>query len=252
MYPPAEQWKRHLWQATRSIRGKSEERTPLSDCDEAGRQRFYEHGSRELQNIIERIESQTGVAIDSCRALDYGCGAGRLAVPLAMRCEHVYGMDVSSAALREADRSARSMDLSNVEWMDVDRLSEMSGRYDLLISFYVFQHIRTRAGEEAFATLLRGLLPGGVGAVQFTISSPPFALNRNYLYSLGKSYSLDRLGTLLADQGIREWHPRLQRHGQADGSRSAYYDVSIVFRKPKQPSKSNGQAAPHIALHALG
>ena len=232
MYPPAERWKRRAWQLARSIRGKTQERTPVSGRDEAGRQRFYEHGANELDGIVQRIESLTGVAISSLRAFDYGCGAGRLAVPLAARCEYVYGMDVSAAALAEAERGAKDRDLSNVEWMDVDRLSEMSGRYDLLISFYVFQHIRTRPGEETFATLVRGLRPGGVAAVQFTISSPPFGLNRNYIYSLGKSYSLNRLGKLLADQGIMEWHPRFQRHARATDSQSAYYDVSIVFRKP--------------------
>jgi 2-polyprenyl-3-methyl-5-hydroxy-6-metoxy-1,4-benzoquinol methylase len=232
MYPPAEQWKRRVWQAARVVRGKTVESTPLDNLDAAARQRFYDVGSEQLTTLAERIQARTGFALDSCQALDFGCGVGRIAVPLAGRCEHVYGMDVSAAALREADISAKRLNLTNVEWMDVGRLPELSGSYDLVISFFVFQHIRTRAGEQTFATLVRGLRPGGVGAVQFTLRSPPFTgLNRNYLYSLGKSYSLNRLGTILADQGITEWHPKLHRHpGQRTGERG-YYDATIIFRK---------------------
>ena len=50
-------------------------------------------------------------------ALDYGCGVGRLTLPLAERCEHVYGVDVSPSMLREAARNAARMGLPNVEWV---------------------------------------------------------------------------------------------------------------------------------------
>src|SRR5947209_6409716 len=130
MYPPPEKWKRPLWYALEVVRGRTADHTPLDVRDDAGREKFYETGVKQLARLEERIQAQTGFTIDaSCRVLDYGCGVGRIALPLAERCEHVYGIDVSEAALREADLKAKALNFSNVEWLSVDRLPEVSGRY---------------------------------------------------------------------------------------------------------------------------
>ncbi len=238
MYPPAERWKRHLWKAVELARGRKAEITPLELRDEAGRAEFYESGLRQLANLEERIEAATGRTIDPAwRVFDYGCGVGRLALPLAERCEHVYGMDVSSAVLNHADRRAKQLGISNVEWLEVPRLSELQGRYDLLISMFVFQHIRRPVGEQIFATLVRGLRPGGIGVVQFTLSHPPNRLSRSFVYSLGKTYSLNRLGRLLADQGITDWHVKFHPHPEA---RKPYFDATVIFSKDASHRAADG------------
>lgn len=218
--------------------------------DAAVRDRFFETGRRQVAELLKTIEVHTGSDLQPRRALDYGCGVGRLTLPLAECCEHVYGVDVSPSMLREADRNARRMQLSNVEWVPAANLAELGGRYDLVQSSLVFQHIPVREGERIFATLLRGLRPGGVGVIHvtlrpshplaglfhWTMKTVPLAYNllnlargRNWSYPHMQmnSYSLNRLGRLLADAGIAEWHTRFL----SGTTWRAHDGAIIVFRK---------------------
>jgi cyclopropane fatty-acyl-phospholipid synthase-like methyltransferase len=220
------------------LRRNSFETTRLDKLDDAGRERHYRSGAEQIANLSERIRTQTGFVVDSCSALDFGCGVGRAVLPLAERCEHVYGLDVSPAVLREGERQARARNLSNIDWMDAARLPELAGRYDLVISFFVFQHIPSREGERIFAALLAGLRPGGAGAIHLTLAPKFRGSIRTYLYERMNSYSLSRLALLLGDAGVTEWHSRVHsRPAPADG-RASHQDVTIIFRKDRQPANS--------------
>jgi cyclopropane fatty-acyl-phospholipid synthase-like methyltransferase len=209
----------------------------------SGREGFFDKGYKHAATLAATLETLTGAALESRRALDFGCGVGRLSLPLAERCEHVYGVDLSPALLREADSNARHMNLSNVEWVETGRLAELSGCYDLVVSQFVFQHIPVREGERIFATLLRGLRPGGVGNIhmvlrpshpltelfRLTKSDPlahPFKQFRGWVYMLMRSYSLNGLARLLADAGVTEWYARF-----TPGTPRSYDAVNIIFRK---------------------
>ena len=193
------------------------------------RERFYDGGEKQLAQLTAAIEDYTGFTLEGRRALDFGCGVGRLALPLAKRCEHVYGLDVSDSILEAADRNAKRMGLENVEWLMPDGLPQLSGHYDLVVSHFVFQHIPSREGERVFTMLVQGLRPGGAGALHFTLRPRlnPRQMVRalGYWYQLMNSYSLDRLGRLLAAEGITVWHVRrFEPRGQ-------YPTATIIFRK---------------------
>ncbi len=221
--------------------------------DAATRERFFATGRRQVAELLRAIDSLAGPDFECRRALDYGCGVGRLTLPLAERCEHVYGVDVSPSMLREADGNATRMGVRNVEWVPAERLQELSGAYDLAHSYLVFQHIPVREGERIFAELVRGLRPGGVGSIHLTLraTSPtaglfhwtmktvPLAYNVfnllrgrdwSYPHMQMNRYSLNRLGALLADAGITEWHTRFL----PGNGRMAYDAAIILFRKGAQ------------------
>lgn len=227
--------------ASRLLRRTSLDSTRLDGMDTAAREQFYTTGEVQVDTLAERIRRHTGFTIDSSRALDFGCGVGRTTLALAKRCDHVYGLDISPAVLKEADRSAKAMNVENVEWLDAGRLAELDGCFDLVISLFVFQHIPSREGERVFAAILRGLRPGGVGAIQFTTRPTFHGLNRYYLYQLMNSYSLDRLSRLLIAAGIAEWHtawyPR-RMHGSGE---RVFEEVALIFRKePSADGAPNG------------
>ncbi len=171
-------------------------------------------GYKQLAKLAELIEARTGASLGSRTALDFGCGWGRLALPLAERCEHVFGVEVSQLVLNEAERIATEANLANVEWLQVDRLDELRGRYDLVISVLVFQHIPVAEGERLFTTLVQGLRPGGVGMIELVLrpAKPMARLRvaprrlRGQLHMLRGSYSLNRIGRLLAAEGVSDWH----------------------------------------------
>jgi len=233
---PVHQAQLQLSRARNVRHGRSEQGTRLDGLDGAGRERFFKTGSDQVANLAARIEAQTGFRLESSRVLDFGCGVGRTALPLAERCGHVYGLDVSPAVLREADRYAQSMSLSNVEWLMADELDNVLGRYDLVVSFWVFQHIPSREGERIFTKLVEGLIPGGAGAIHFTLKPSFRGLDLSYPYQLMNSYSLNRIGRLLAEQGITEWHAKWHAR---PASRS-YDNVTLIFRKPEARSEDEG------------
>ena len=218
------------------------------------RDRFFAAGERQVAKLAREIEQQTGATLEGRRALDYGCGVGRLALPLAGRCEFVYGLDVAPPMLEAAERNAALMEIENVQWLASEHLAELAGSYDLVLSVLVFQHIPSREGEQIFSTLVQGLRPGGVGAIHVTLrpgfnplSLRSWALPNAYL--MMNSYSLNRLGRLLAEADVSEWQvkwhtsitpeaPRTAGEENGNGTREngagerrPYPSGTIVFRK---------------------
>jgi 2-polyprenyl-3-methyl-5-hydroxy-6-metoxy-1,4-benzoquinol methylase len=225
--------------------------------EEPALERVFEVGEKQVARLAREIEAVTGCGLDSRRALDFGCGRGRLAIPLATRCEHVYGLDIRPPVLREAARNAKRFGVDNVEWLESGRLAELSGSYDLVLSVDVFPHIPSREGERIIGKLLDGMRPGGIGAIHVALrpGRPVAALLRRtkraranpasavrdlawlYPYLLMNSYSLDRLGRLFAAGGVTEWHTKWH-------PRSAPLEaVTIVFQKGANWPKSPASAA---------
>jgi SAM-dependent methyltransferase len=222
------------------------------------RERVFQNGFNKVVNVANSVEADTGATLEGRRVLDYGCGVGRLSLPLAERCEHVYGLDVVRGVLEEAAGNAERMDIHNVEWIEAHRLAELSGQYDFVLSVHVLQHIRSREGERIFAQLVRGLRPGGVAWINVIVRPPrpianlmrwiwrsptgklprrkaggPSLLHRlriwdlSYAYMMRNSYSLDRLGRILAAEGVTRWRVRYK---PGTGGRS-WDGAALVFRK---------------------
>jgi cyclopropane fatty-acyl-phospholipid synthase-like methyltransferase len=202
----------------------------------AALERFFEHGETQVRGIDAELRSHTGAGMAGRRGLDYGCGMGRTTLPMASRCESVYGLDVSPVQLEEAARNARERGVENVEWLDSGRLGELAGEYDLVISYWVFQHIPSREGERIFAQILAGLRPGGIGAVHFMLrTESPLRMAARAdipsVYMSMNSYSLNRIGELLAAAGVLDWHVRW--HG-----RRPHVDAMVLFRKAEPAAAS--------------
>jgi 2-polyprenyl-3-methyl-5-hydroxy-6-metoxy-1,4-benzoquinol methylase len=231
--------------------------------DAASRELFFETGRKGLEELAAAIEAHTGVTLAGSDALDFGCGLGRFTVALAQRCRQVYGLDQSATALRDAERNAEYMKADNIAWMQAERLHELSGRYDVVLSVDVFQHIPARDGERIFTALLAGLRPGGAGAIElplrparalaqlFAFRAPvrggalnPVRLARAWnvsrAYTLLNSYSLNRLGELLAAADVRLWHVRFRPRNPM----RAYDSATVIFTKaaPPAPSRPAGAA----------
>ena len=62
----------------------------------------------------------TAEGLEGKRALDVGCGSGRLTLWLAPRVKHAVGLDRDPAALDEGRRRALAESLSNVEFHEAD------------------------------------------------------------------------------------------------------------------------------------
>ncbi|MFL5295591.1 MAG: class I SAM-dependent methyltransferase [Phenylobacterium sp.] len=126
-------------------------------------EQFYESGPFHIGPIAKDIERLTGKP-PSGRALDFGCGVGRLAEAMKTYCAEVTGVDVSPGMLALARARNRGVNY-------VDRIPD--GPFDWINSFIVFQHIPPARGEGIIEELLSRLAPGGVASLQVIVWRDP-------------------------------------------------------------------------------
>lgn len=137
--------------------------------DEQALNRFFDSGREHVDRVLATLRAQLGADVGTGSALDFGCGVGRLAIPLAARFSRVVGVDISPSMLAEAERNAKARQVGNVEWvLGDDHLGRVTGTFDLVHTFIVLQHIPPERGLHLFTRLVELLAPGGVGVLQLT------------------------------------------------------------------------------------
>ena len=130
---------------------------------------FYAAGRAKTAKLLEQ-PSERGLPAGHGRALDFGCGAGRITLPLADRFDRVVGVDVAPSMLALARDRDRAGERGDVElWLDErgDQSLLAGERFDLVYSGLVLQHLPT--SDAALACLRRlsdAVAPGGVLVAQ--------------------------------------------------------------------------------------
>ena len=133
------------------------------------REEFFATGRAFVEQVLERYERHFGL-LPRGRALDHGCGVGRLTLPLAGQFESVVGVDVSPSMVAEAQSNACEMAVGNVEFaLADDRLSNAAGKFDFVNSYITLQHIPVRRGLSILSRLIERVRPGGGFQVHFSI-----------------------------------------------------------------------------------
>lgn len=139
---------------------------------------FFESGRQHIHHILDIIRRYLNPDFTPRKILDFGCGTGRLVIPFAEVAEHVVGLDVSDAMLKEAQKNCKDREINNIELLKSDdELTSLNGRYDLICSFMVFQHIPVNRGKLIFSRLLNHLNDGGICTVHFTYSKEVYRPN---------------------------------------------------------------------------
>jgi len=130
------------------------------------RQRFFATGEGHVATLFAAVGDVLGEPFRPRRALDFGCGVGRVLGALATRCERVVGVDVAESMLAEARRVGIAAGWTNVDLVQVDDdLAALAGEFDLIHSALVLQHVDTRRGERLVGRLCARLAPGGIAAL---------------------------------------------------------------------------------------
>jgi len=125
---------------------------------------FFEAGEGDIATLLPAIASLLGRDVTLDRVLDFGCGAGRLTLPLARRARNVVACDIAPTILDHARRNAEQAGLYNVAFIGIEELAG-SGAFDFICSLLVFEHIPSAAGYDIIRTLMTLLAPGGVAAL---------------------------------------------------------------------------------------
>ena len=138
--------------------------------NEEAKNNFFASGKAHVDFVLETIKEHFDTNFTIQRALDFGCGVGRLTIPLSAACGQVVGVDASPSMLQEATKNAKEMGAENIEFLlaDDDLSKIESESFDFINSFIVFQHIPVDRGYRLLQRLLNLLREGGVGALHFT------------------------------------------------------------------------------------
>ena len=138
---------------------------------------FLRSGDKFIADTVAFITRHVSADFKIKRALDFGCGVGRLLVPLARISEEVVGVDVAPRMLELAQQNLAAAGLTNGTLvLGDDTLSNVEGEFDFINSFIVFQHILPERGIFLIANLIKMLRVGGVFSLQVT-----YAKERKFL-----------------------------------------------------------------------
>lgn len=128
---------------------------------------FLATGRVEIENQLGALAPH-GLPVNKHKALDFGCGAGRLTRALAAHFEQVLGLDVSPSMIATARRL--NADVANIEFREnlspkLDGVADAS--IDLVFSCITLQHIPSDLALGYIEEFLRVLAPGGAAVFQF-------------------------------------------------------------------------------------
>ena len=129
-----------------------------------------EHVAHTLDNVARLFPGWKPKGV----ALDFGCGAARLSLPLANYFEKVIGVDVAENMLVLARKHAK--ETSNVSFVrTIAQAAEIDGGFDFLNSSIVLQHIRPAQGLELIGQMVQLLRPGGAFALHVLLADTRMA-----------------------------------------------------------------------------
>lgn len=140
---------------------------------------FFETGVREISLALHRV-GQLGWSPGRRRALDFGCGVGRLTQALAAHFQRVVGVDVSPAMVAHAQALNRQgARVTYVQNGAADLAAFEDGAFDFVYSDIVLQHLPPDMALGYVREFFRVLAPGGVAMFQLPSHRRP-AGERDY------------------------------------------------------------------------
>ncbi|MFW5474271.1 class I SAM-dependent methyltransferase [Knoellia sp. CPCC 206450] len=131
---------------------------------------FFATGRQAVDEVMAMLDRVGATPASMDRAMDFGCGAGRLTQGLAGHLERVDGVDIASSMVELARRHNRAGDRVTYHLNESSDLSLFADdTFDLVLSIIVLQHIPNELKTGYLEEFVRVLRPGGVAA--FTVPS---------------------------------------------------------------------------------
>jgi ubiquinone/menaquinone biosynthesis C-methylase UbiE len=136
------------------------------DTDMRGNQwqieEFFQTGIVEIARVSQYIDA-LGIHIPSGKALDFGCGVGRLTQALADHFDQVCGVDIAPAMIELANKYNRHGSKCQYYLNESDDLKLFAdNNFDFIYSNIVLQHMEPRYSKNYLKEFLRILTPQGL------------------------------------------------------------------------------------------
>lgn len=136
---------------------------------------FFQYGTVEIDELRQYLKG-LGCELPTGRALDFGCGVGRLTQALAEHCKECCGVDISPSMIEAADRLNQHGSRCRYVLNGRDDLSIFEDdSFDFIYSIIVLQHMRPEYMKRYLKEFLRVLAPGGL--LVFQLPGEPLKLS---------------------------------------------------------------------------
>ena len=123
---------------------------------------FFESGRQEIAGVMEYVQ-KLGLLRQRGRALDFGCGVGRLTQALASYFDEVVGVDIAPSMVRLAKQYNRLCAGCAYRVNDQDNLRLFPDQeFHFIYSNIVLQHMKPEYAKSYIKKFLRVLKPEGV------------------------------------------------------------------------------------------
>jgi SAM-dependent methyltransferase len=129
---------------------------------------FYRSGQLEITALFDRLRAQ-GLTPRPGRALDFGCGVGRLSEALADRFSEVKGVDISDSMISRARALSHHENVEYIANATPDLSLFPDGHFDFCVSHLVLQHTGRRLAMIYLGELVRVLARGGIAEVEVPV-----------------------------------------------------------------------------------
>jgi SAM-dependent methyltransferase len=131
-----------------------------------GLEEFFATGEEEIRTVLEHVAG-LGLAVRSGgRALDFGCGVGRLTRALAARFGECVGVDISATMVALAEQHTDGGKCSFVVNDRADLSRFPAGQFAFVYSSIVLQHMSPEYMKCYLREFARVLEPGGIVVCQ--------------------------------------------------------------------------------------
>jgi ubiquinone/menaquinone biosynthesis C-methylase UbiE len=132
---------------------------------------FFATGESEVSEILQDVSS-LGIKLQTKKALDFGCGVGRLTQALAGRFDEAVGVDIAPSMIEQAKQLSKKKKnttfLVNSE-SNLQRFADNT--FDFIYSNITLQHMKPTYQKAYLKEFLRILQPKGL--LIFQIPSEP-------------------------------------------------------------------------------
>lgn len=179
----------------------------IENLTEENYEHFFKTGDEHLNFILNVIKEKFGINNKFENALDFGCGVGRITIPLAQRYDRVVAVDVSMSMLKELEDNCKKRGIENVEpEISGNGLSKISGTFDFIHSHIVFQHINPSLGFDIVLGLLNKLRTDGTAALHFTYYRDVSMLRKFSCWLQSKSLLVCKIVNIIKKRDLNTPH----------------------------------------------
>lgn len=127
---------------------------------------FFKTGELEINNVFDYLKLKK-VSVNNGKALDFGCGVGRLTQALASEFDQVIGVDIAPSMIDKAKDYNKVGERCRYVLNDTDNLALFEDNvFDFVYSNIVLQHMEPRYSKKYLQEFIRVLKKGGVAIFQ--------------------------------------------------------------------------------------